>query len=90
MATATRTAIVPNQTVNIANGVASPASVNIKSQEVVQFNADGHDYLLEFFDRYNDRHVPTDVYLPANSSVYVVGGTAADDQNATSYYNVLP
>jgi hypothetical protein len=90
MATATKTAIVPNQTVNIANGVPSSVSVNIPSQGVVKFNADGQDYLLEFFDRFNDRHPATYVYLQANSSVYVVGGTASEDQNATSYYNVLP
>jgi hypothetical protein len=87
---ATKTAIQPNATVNITGGVPSSISVNIPSQGVVQFNADAHDYLLQFFDRYNDRHPATYVYLPANGAVYVVGGTASDDQNATSYYNVVP
>lgn len=87
--TATKTAIQPNQTINITNGVPSSVSVNIPSQGVVKFNADAQDYLLEFFDRYNDRHPATYIYLPASSSVYVVGGTTAEDQNATSYYNVL-
>jgi hypothetical protein len=89
MTTATKTAIVPNQTINIVKGAPSSPSVTIPSEGVVKFNADNQDYLLEFFDRYNDRHTATYVYLAASSSIFVVGGTASEDQNATSYYNVL-
>jgi hypothetical protein len=89
MTTAAKTAIQPDATVNVTDGQANPTSVSIESEGVVQFNADAHDYLLQFFDRLNDRHVATYVYLPANGSVYVVGGTAPEDQNATSYYNVV-
>jgi hypothetical protein len=87
--TGTKTALAPDVTVTITNGVANPSSVNILAEGVVQFNADVSDYLLQFFDRYNDRHVPTNVYLPANGSVTVVGGKESEDHNATSSYNVL-
>jgi hypothetical protein len=85
-----KTAIQPDAIVNITGGKANPASLNIDSEGVVQFNADAQDYLLQFFDRYNERHPATYVYLPANGSIYVVGGPTEDDQNATSYYNVVP
>jgi hypothetical protein len=85
----TKTAIVPDETINITNGVPNNISVKIPSNGVVKFNADAQDYLLQFFDRYNERHPATYVYLPANGSIYVVGGPTEDDQNATSYYNVV-
>jgi hypothetical protein len=87
--TGTKTALAPDVTVTITNGVANPASVNVQAEGVVQFNADANDYLLQFFDRYNDRHVPTNIYLAANGSVTVVGGQESEDHNATSCYNVL-
>jgi hypothetical protein len=39
--------------VKITNGKANPPEVQIPSQGVVQFNADGHDYLLKFYERRN-------------------------------------
>ena len=88
--TATKSVISPNQTVTITAQGASPKSVTIPSQGVVQFTADAqNDYLLQFFDRYNDRHVAVNIFLPANGSVYVVGGNTKDDQNATCYYNSM-
>jgi hypothetical protein len=80
--------ITPDETVAITNGVPNKTSVSIDPEGVVQFDADGQNYLLEFYDRFNDRHPAVLVYLAANSSVTVVGGSTSEDQNATCWYNV--
>ncbi|HXT24226.1 MAG TPA: hypothetical protein VN749_05285 [Candidatus Eisenbacteria bacterium] len=79
----------PNAIVTVTAGVAYPQTVTIPSKGVVQFNADGQDYLIQLWDKKNEKHPAVCVYLAANSSIYVVGDPSADDQNANCAYNVL-
>lgn len=79
----------PDATVTVTAGVASPQTVTIPSQGVVEFTADSQDYLIQLWDKKNERHPAVCVYLAANSSVYVVGDPDANDHNANCPYNVL-
>ena len=78
----------PNATVNITNGIVSSQSVTIPSEGVVAFVADGNDYTLELWDKKNQNHPAVNVYLPANGTIFVIGGSSSNDQNSTCYYNV--
>jgi len=78
----------PNATVTVTAGTASPPTVNIPSQGVVQFTSDNQDYLIELWDKKNEKHPAVCVYLGANSSIYLVGDPDANDQNANCPYNV--
>src|SRR6266704_6847275 len=78
----------PDATVAITDGVASPTTVTIQAEGVVQFTADGSDYLIELWDKKNEKHPAVCVYLGANSSIYLVGDPDANDQNANCPYNV--
>jgi hypothetical protein len=78
----------PDKTVNINNGVVSSPSVSIPSEGVVEFVADNNDYMLELWDKKNENHPAVNVYLPANGTIYLIGGSSSNDQNSTCYYNV--
>ena len=79
----------PDATVTVSAGTASPQTVNVPSQGVVKFNSDNQDYLIQLWDKKNEKHPAVCVYLAANSSIYVVGDPDADDQNSNCPYNVL-
>ena len=79
----------PDATVAVTAGKAVPSSVSIPSNGVVQFNSDNQDYLVELWDKKNEKHPAVCVYLAANSSIYLVGDPSADDQNANCPYNVM-
>lgn len=78
----------PNATVTVTNGVPSPQNVTIPSKGIVQFSADGQDYLIELWDKKNEKHPAVCVYLSANSSIYLAGDPDSDDQNANCPYNI--
>jgi hypothetical protein len=80
----------PDATVTITDGVASPTTVTIQAEGVVQFTADGSDYLIELWDKRNENHPAVCVYLAANSSLYFVGDPDTGDHNAICPYNVKP
>ena len=77
----------PDANINITNGTA-PSSVTIPSEGVVAFNADNNNYTLELWDKKNQNHPSVNVYLPANGTIYMIGGGSSNDQNSTCYYNV--
>jgi hypothetical protein len=79
----------PNAIVTVTAGTASPQTVTVPSQGVVQFNSDDQDYLIQLWDKKNEKHPAVCVYLGANSTVYVVGDPDANDQNANCPYNVM-
>jgi hypothetical protein len=78
----------PDATVTVTNGTASPSEVNIPSEGVVQFTADGNDYLIELWDKQNQKHPAVCVFLAANSSIYVVGDPDGNDHNSVCPYSV--
>ena len=78
----------PDQTVTVTDGIASPAEVTIPSQGVVQFTADANDYLIELWDKQNQKHPAVCVFLGANSSIYLVGDPDANDHNSICPYAV--
>src|SRR6266487_1790675 len=80
----------PNAIVTVSAGTASPPTVNIPSQGVVQFTADNQDYLIELWDKKNEKHPAVCVYLGANSSLYFIGDPDTGDHNAICPYNVKP
>jgi hypothetical protein len=80
---------IPDATVTVTAGIASPATVSIPSEGVVEFSADNQDYLIELWDKKNEKHPAVCVYLAANSSIYLVGDPAATDHNANCPYNVM-
>ena len=79
----------PDAIVTVTAGTASPETVTVPSQGVVQFNSDNQDYLIQLWDKKNEKHPAVCVYLAANSSIYVVGDPDANDQNSSCPYNVL-
>lgn len=79
----------PNAIVTVTAGTASPQTVTVPSQGVVQFNSDDQDYLIQLWDKKNEKHPAVCVYLGANSTVYVAGDPDANDQNANCPYNVM-
>jgi hypothetical protein len=83
------TAPTPNATVTVTAGTASPQTVTVPAQGVVQFTADNQDYLIQLWDQKNEKHPAVCVYLAANSSIYLVGDPDANDQNANCRYNVM-
>jgi hypothetical protein len=80
--------VVPDATVQVTGGVAAPPTVTIPSGGTVQINADGEDYLLEFYDKTNKYRPSAMVLLPANLSITVVGGSDTGDKNSEVPYNV--
>jgi hypothetical protein len=56
---------------------------------VVEFSADNSSYLIELWDKKNEKHPAVCVYLPANGSIYLMGAPAADDQNSVCPYSIL-
>ena len=78
----------PDATVTVTNGIAAPTNVTIPSEGVVEFTADGNDYLIELWDKKNEKHPAVCVYLAANSSLYLMGDPDAADHNSTCPYNV--
>jgi hypothetical protein len=78
----------PDKTVTVTNGIASPSEVTIPSQGVVQFTADASDYLIELWDKQNQKHPAVCVFLGANSSIYLVGDPDANDHNSVCPYSV--
>jgi len=79
----------PDQTVNVTGGNPEPNPATIPSGGVVQFNADGNDYLIQLWDKENKKHPAICVFLPANGSITLAADPEQNDANATVPYNVL-
>src|SRR5262249_24563168 len=77
-----------NVTVTITNGSPSSASVTIPSEGVVAFVADNNDYLLELWDKKNENHPAMNLYLGANATIYLVGGSGGGSPNSVFYYKI--
>ena len=78
----------PDATVTITNGVAAPATVTIPSEGVVEITADANDYLIELWDKKNEKHPAVCVYLAANSSLFFMGDPDQSDHNSICPYSV--